>query len=109
MGALRLSGCARGPAPTIHCHRRSRNRQRTRASNARRHQLRLLLAGAETDRHSRARQIPHERTRDMNARSPVEAKPPRMERLARLPVFFALTGKRVVLAGGTAAAAWKAE
>ncbi len=45
----------------------------------------------------------------MNARSPVEAKPPRMERLARLPVFFALTGKRVVLAGGTAAAAWKAE
>ncbi len=42
-------------------------------------------------------------------RSPVEARPPRMERLARLPVFFALAGKRVVLAGGTAAAAWKAE
>ncbi|MPZ37909.1 MAG: uroporphyrinogen-III C-methyltransferase [Rhizobiales bacterium] len=32
-----------------------------------------------------------------------------MERLARLPVFFTLTGKRVALAGGTAAAAWKAE
>ena len=46
----------------------------------------------------------------MNApRMPVEAKPPRMERLARLPVFFALTGKRAVLAGGTPAAAWKAE
>ena len=46
----------------------------------------------------------------MNApRSPVDAKPPRMERLARLPVFFALAGKRVVLTGGTAAAAWKAE
>ena len=46
----------------------------------------------------------------MNApRTPVEAKPPRMERLSRLPVFFALTGKRAVLAGGTPAAAWKAE
>src|SRR5690349_17299826 len=45
----------------------------------------------------------------MNARTPIEAKPPRMERLARLPVFFALTGKRAVLAGGTPAAAWKAE
>ena len=42
-------------------------------------------------------------------RIPTEAKPPRMEPLARLPVFFALTGKRVVLAGGTASAAWKAE
>jgi uroporphyrin-III C-methyltransferase / precorrin-2 dehydrogenase / sirohydrochlorin ferrochelatase len=34
---------------------------------------------------------------------------PRMARLARLPVFFALTDKRVVVAGGSAAAAWKAE
>lgn len=42
-------------------------------------------------------------------RTPVEAKAPRMERLARLPVFFALTGKRTVIAGGTPAAAWKAE
>jgi uroporphyrin-III C-methyltransferase/precorrin-2 dehydrogenase/sirohydrochlorin ferrochelatase len=32
-----------------------------------------------------------------------------MERLARLPVFYALEGKRVLLAGGSAAAAWKAE
>src|SRR3954469_20860937 len=46
----------------------------------------------------------------MNAsRSPVEARPPRMEALARLPVFFALAGKRAVLAGGTPAAVWKAE
>jgi uroporphyrin-III C-methyltransferase/precorrin-2 dehydrogenase/sirohydrochlorin ferrochelatase len=46
----------------------------------------------------------------MNAsRSPVETPPPRMEPLARLPVFFALAGKRAVLAGGTPAAAWKAE
>jgi uroporphyrin-III C-methyltransferase / precorrin-2 dehydrogenase / sirohydrochlorin ferrochelatase len=42
-------------------------------------------------------------------RAPAEAKLPRMEPLARLPVFFALAGKRVVLAGGTSAAAWKAE
>jgi uroporphyrin-III C-methyltransferase / precorrin-2 dehydrogenase / sirohydrochlorin ferrochelatase len=43
------------------------------------------------------------------SRTPSEAREPRMERLARLPVFFALAGRRVVLAGGTPAAAWKAE
>ncbi|WP_428032981.1 siroheme synthase CysG [Ancylobacter sp.] len=32
-----------------------------------------------------------------------------MAPLARLPVFFALAGRRVVLAGGSEAAAWKAE
>ena len=32
-----------------------------------------------------------------------------MEPLSRLPVFYTLAGKRVVLAGGTPAAAWKAE
>ena len=32
-----------------------------------------------------------------------------MAPLARLPLFFALEGKRVVLAGGSASAAWKAE
>jgi uroporphyrin-III C-methyltransferase/precorrin-2 dehydrogenase/sirohydrochlorin ferrochelatase len=42
-------------------------------------------------------------------RKPLEAKSPRMGALARLPVFFALTGKRALLAGGSAAAAWKAE
>src|SRR5690349_16739951 len=45
----------------------------------------------------------------MNTRTPVEARPPRMETLARLPVFYALAGKRAVVAGGSAAAAWKAE
>ncbi|MGE0563432.1 MAG: siroheme synthase [Pseudolabrys sp.] len=33
----------------------------------------------------------------------------RIQRLARLPVFFALFGKRALVAGGSAAAAWKAE
>src|SRR5437588_13060250 len=42
-------------------------------------------------------------------RTPSEASPPRMEALARLPLFFALAGKRAVVAGGSAAAAWKAE
>jgi uroporphyrin-III C-methyltransferase/precorrin-2 dehydrogenase/sirohydrochlorin ferrochelatase len=42
-------------------------------------------------------------------RTPVEAKPPRMEALARLPVFYALGGKRAVVAGGGAPSAWKAE
>jgi uroporphyrin-III C-methyltransferase/precorrin-2 dehydrogenase/sirohydrochlorin ferrochelatase len=33
----------------------------------------------------------------------------RMQELARLPLFFALEGKRALVAGGSAAAAWKAE
>ena len=47
----------------------------------------------------------------MNAplRHPADAAPPRMDALARLPLFFALAGKRAVIAGGNAAAAWKAE
>ncbi len=36
-------------------------------------------------------------------------KPVRMEPLATLPVFLKLAGKRVVLAGGSAPAVWKAE
>ena len=42
-------------------------------------------------------------------RKPAEVSPPRMGALAKLPVFLDLAGKRVVVAGGTAAAAWKAE
>ena len=42
-------------------------------------------------------------------RKPEQALPPRMAPLARLPVFLALDGKRAVLAGGSQAAAWKAE
>ncbi len=43
------------------------------------------------------------------SRKPAEAMPPRMGALAKLPVFFDLAGKRVVLAGNSAGAAWKAE
>lgn len=43
------------------------------------------------------------------SRHPSDQPPARMGRLARLPVFYALDGKRVVVAGGSAAAAWKAE
>jgi uroporphyrin-III C-methyltransferase/precorrin-2 dehydrogenase/sirohydrochlorin ferrochelatase len=42
-------------------------------------------------------------------RKPAEARPERMGALARLPVFLSLEGKRCVLAGGSAAASWKAE
>jgi uroporphyrin-III C-methyltransferase/precorrin-2 dehydrogenase/sirohydrochlorin ferrochelatase len=42
-------------------------------------------------------------------RTPTEAMPARMGALARLPVFLSLDGKRAVLAGGSPAAAWKAE
>src|SRR6478609_8804847 len=42
-------------------------------------------------------------------RTPSETRPERMDALARLPVFLALDGKRALLAGGSAAAAWKAE
>jgi len=42
-------------------------------------------------------------------RTPIETPSPRMNPLARLPVFLTLSGRRVVVAGGSAAAAWKAE
>ncbi|MEZ5850371.1 MAG: siroheme synthase CysG [Hyphomicrobiaceae bacterium] len=45
----------------------------------------------------------------LNSRKPAEAQPQRMGALAKLPVFLDLAGKRAVVAGGTAAAAWKAE
>ena len=43
------------------------------------------------------------------SRTPHAARPRRMARLASLPLFFKLQGKRVIIAGGNAAAAWKAE
>ena len=43
------------------------------------------------------------------SRIPLEQKPPRMESLARLPLFFALEAKRALVAGGNVAAAWKIE
>ena len=42
-------------------------------------------------------------------RKPSEAEPARLGRLAKLPVFFDLKGRRAVLVGGSAGAAWKAE
>lgn len=42
-------------------------------------------------------------------RKPCELSPPRMEALARLPVFFALEGRLVVVEGDNQAAAWKVE
>jgi uroporphyrin-III C-methyltransferase / precorrin-2 dehydrogenase / sirohydrochlorin ferrochelatase len=41
--------------------------------------------------------------------APATIQPPRMQPLARLPVFLALDGRRVMVAGNGAAAAWKAE
>ena len=43
------------------------------------------------------------------SRKPLDAQTSRMGPLARLPVFLSLDGKRAVLAGGSPAAAWKAE
>lgn len=43
------------------------------------------------------------------SRRPSDMKPARVGRLARLPVFLALGGKRALVAGGSAPAAWKAE
>ena len=43
------------------------------------------------------------------ARRPAQAAPPRMEPLARLPVFLALAGKRAVVAGNGPGVAWKVE
>src|ERR1700746_1064322 len=44
-----------------------------------------------------------------NTRHPTEAPIARMEALARLPVFFALAGKRAIVAGSGPGAAWKVE
>lgn len=43
------------------------------------------------------------------ARQPTETRVSRIAALARLPVFFALQNRRVVIAGGSDAAAWKVE
>jgi uroporphyrin-III C-methyltransferase / precorrin-2 dehydrogenase / sirohydrochlorin ferrochelatase len=43
------------------------------------------------------------------SRSPAEIRKTRMGSLSRLPAFFALENKRAVVAGGSRAAAWKAE
>ncbi len=43
------------------------------------------------------------------ARAPTPKRPRRMQRLATLPLFFPLEGRRAVVIGGTEAAAWKAE
>ena len=42
-------------------------------------------------------------------REPWPAHPPRMQALARLPIFLALAGKRALVAGNGAPVAWKAE
>ncbi|GGE44464.1 siroheme synthase [Agaricicola taiwanensis] len=46
---------------------------------------------------------------DTTFRKPAEAAPARMGPLAVLPVFLTLEGRRVLVAGGSDAAAWKAE
>jgi uroporphyrin-III C-methyltransferase / precorrin-2 dehydrogenase / sirohydrochlorin ferrochelatase len=43
------------------------------------------------------------------SRKPSDAAPGKLGALSKLPVFFDLAGKRAVLAGGGAGAAWKAE
>ena len=43
------------------------------------------------------------------SRAPTEIGSTRMAALSRLPAFFALQGKRGLVAGGTQAAVWKAE
>src|SRR5690554_3304612 len=41
--------------------------------------------------------------------APMKAARPRIAPLSTLPVFYTLAGKRVLVAGGSAPAAWKAE
>src|SRR5258705_10459901 len=43
----------------------------------------------------------------MSASQPSDIRTPGMEALARLPVFFGLQGRRAVVVGAGAAAAWK--
>jgi len=58
-----------------------------------------MLPGAETLK----------KLRTVLERAPRPTRPHRMAALAILPVFFNLKGKRVVVAGGSEAAAWKVE
>ncbi len=44
-----------------------------------------------------------------DTRKPAETRPARMDALARLPVFYALAGKRALVVGGRGPAAWKVE
>jgi uroporphyrin-III C-methyltransferase/precorrin-2 dehydrogenase/sirohydrochlorin ferrochelatase len=44
-----------------------------------------------------------------DGRHPPQARPPRMQALARLPIFLNLDGKRAVIAGNGPPVAWKAE
>ena len=44
-----------------------------------------------------------------DARKPADTRPPRMDDLARLPLFYALGGKRALVVGGRGPAAWKVE
>lgn len=53
--------------------------------------------------------MPDTTPREDTAIKPADRRDGRMAPLARLPVFFDLKGRRVVLAGGSEAAAWKAE
>lgn len=46
---------------------------------------------------------------ERDARAPLRTFPARMQPLARLPLFVDLTGRRVVVVGGSEAVAWKAE
>lgn len=46
---------------------------------------------------------------ERDARAPRRTAPARMQPLARLPLFIDLAGRRVVVAGGSEAVAWKAE
>ena len=50
-----------------------------------------------------------EPTHPPTSRAPEPTRPQRMDALAVLPLFFKLRDKRVVLAGGSEAAVWKAE
>ena len=43
------------------------------------------------------------------SRKPTETRVTRIEPLARLPIFFGLKGRRVIVAGGSEAAGWEAE
>ncbi len=43
---------------------------------------------------------------DLMSRAPIEFGKARMAPLSRLPAFFALGGKRAIVAGGGHAAAW---
>ena len=107
VGAARIAAAAAGGLP----HRREDRARLGAGTNCGScvPEIRRLIAAEEPAGPPSRPESAMSRREASPPRTPQPARPPRMARLATLPLFFKLDGKRVVVAGGSEAAAWKAE